>query len=1474
MNRFELAAIRTWLAGVVRGLRADPAGVPALARSCAGGSPKHRTVVGWAVVTAGSIAGLLSTGLGAVRPWRGKPPFRCQSKASCRIDCPPTRILLLAAVLLGVVAPRFAHGAEGEGPAKEHVESVSLPIDRESGAMHEGAPSPPSDARPRGLGDALYMHVGIDLPALDAATIRTMRLQHGPDWLGPHRTLPESAAAELPGTWGLTSAGEPIWRVTIRSPQAAAVAIRFETFDVDGEVWVYTHDGEAFAGPYSGRGPRGNSAFWSDPLPADTVTVEYFPRRRGIGETMPPFRIPEISHHARLEPRKSVASPLVPRRSETPGDSERSSLSPYKDATCSAEFLRRGGHDQERLVDAVAMMLSRRETGSYQCTAFVLRNLREGDGTTLPSYYDAVFTSGNCIRNQREAVDATFYWKYRTSTCDGPPPSLGSLEVTRGARLWDRKWTESAFGTVEDYALLLVPRDELPSDVYRAGWTTADVVRGEDVYTLGHPWGEPLRLAVGDVDDPDEGSWLFYSPSFGVGADYGRSGPGTSGSPVFGRLAEDGRLLGILRGTSESLFQSREWVVHKFGSVRGDFRHLRHVGPSTQRVSYRMGSDTHWFTFYESNFLQGWVLNNKRVVESGDTFAQGGASFVVERQDGRWNVRLVDVHGNTRKGATGISVGSAAQGSIDTPRDVDWFRFEATEPTTVEVYTTGAADTVGAVHGGTEREDDNSGEGTNFWMQVSVPAGVHYVMVSGSDPEGLAQGEYTLHVRYADVHGNSRSAATAVALGSSTGGLIGTAGDVDWFRFETTGPRTVEVYTTGGMDTVGAVNGAEDDNGGESSNFSIRTTVSGGTHYVRVAGAGSATGSYSLHVRSLFSENALGMEFACVGAGDFVMGSPEGEAGRWIGEVQRAVRISQAFWMGKHEVTQGQWEAVMGSNPSYFKGCGARCPVESVSWEDAEEFIRRLNERETGTGNRYRLPTEAEWEYAARAGTTAATPEGDLRILGKLNAPVLDGQAWYGGNSGVSYPGAWGCSQWEERQYEAERCGTHPVGMKRANGWGLHDMLGNVSEWTADWYGWYPTDSETDPQGPGTGSKRVYRGGDFNSYASYVRVATRGVETPDARHSYRGFRVVRSDALECAQPYPLTLGGGRWTDDHADTQGFATAVRFGSSTSGTIYPGDEDWFRVETGSSAPAAVEVYTTGETDTIGWLYANGTHAIGDVAEDDNGGDGRNFLIRAEVSPDTPNINVRVRGSAPNADGRYRLHVRPAAGSAISGPLGMEFAWVPPGRFVMGSPEGEAGRHARERQHEVRISRGYWMGRYEVTRGQWEAVMGAHPREGTECGPDCPANSVSWEEVQEFIGRLNEREAGSGYWYRLPTEAEWEYAARAGTAGARYGPLGEIAWYDANSQEKLHRVGLKRANAWGLHDMLGNVMEWVGDWYGEYASGAAADPQGPRTGSSRVIRGGSWAFPAEGARSAFRASWRPDDTLFLFGFRLVRTE
>ena len=253
--------------------------------------------------------------------------------------------------------------------------------------------------------------------------------------------------------------------------------------------------------------------------------------------------------------------------------------------------------------------------------------------------------------------------------------------------------------------------------------------------------------------------------------------------------------------------------------------------------------------------------------------------------------------------------------------------------------------------------------------------------------------------------------------------------------------------------------------------------------------------------------NSLGMEFVWVPAGEFRMGSTSSLAEDVEKPVTR-VRISRGFWLGKYEVTQGQWEGVMGKNPSHFSNCGRDCPVEQVSWEDAQGFIRKLNEREGG--GTYRLPTEAEWEYAVRGGTETDTPAGDLRTLGKRNAPLLDGIAWYGGNSGVNYEGGYDCSDWEEKQYRSEGCGPHPVGGKAPNELGLYDMLGNVWEWVGGWYGEYSGGMVTDPVGPGSGSDRVFRGGGWGNFARNCRSANRNGSSPGHRIGDLGFRLLRT----------------------------------------------------------------------------------------------------------------------------------------------------------------------------------------------------------------------------------------------------------------------------------------------------------------------------------------------------------------------------
>ena len=229
------------------------------------------------------------------------------------------------------------------------------------------------------------------------------------------------------------------------------------------------------------------------------------------------------------------------------------------------------------------------------------------------------------------------------------------------------------------------------------------------------------------------------------------------------------------------------------------------------------------------------------------------------------------------------------------------------------------------------------------------------------------------------------------------------------------------------------------------------------------------------------------MEFVLIEAGTFTMGSPPTEPGRDADEGPvHEVTISQRFYLGKYEVTQGEWHAVMGSNPSLHSNCGRTCPVERVSWEDAQAFIVALNRREGVTV--YRLPTEAEWEYAARAGTQTAYHFGTA-------ASELALYAWYG----------------ELRLFGSIR----PVGQKRPNAWGLYDMHGNVWEWVADWYGAYPQGSVTDPRGPATGASRVFRGGSWDFNARECRAANRRVETRATRY-YRGrssdlgFRLART----------------------------------------------------------------------------------------------------------------------------------------------------------------------------------------------------------------------------------------------------------------------------------------------------------------------------------------------------------------------------
>ena len=262
-----------------------------------------------------------------------------------------------------------------------------------------------------------------------------------------------------------------------------------------------------------------------------------------------------------------------------------------------------------------------------------------------------------------------------------------------------------------------------------------------------------------------------------------------------------------------------------------------------------------------------------------------------------------------------------------------------------------------------------------------------------------------------------------------------------------------------------------------------------------------------------FTLGAVTQHLRWIPPGRFLMGSPEGEPGRYNDEgPQHAVFITRGFWLADTPCTQALWETVMNDNPSRFKS--PRRPVEQVSWDQVQTFLQTINAKIPGLD--LCLPNEAQWEHACRARTDTALYSGGIEILGQYNAPALDPIAWYGGNSGVGYDLEEGSdsSSWPQMQYPNPKSGTREVGKKQPNPWGLHDMLGNVWEWCADGMRTYSADMVIDdPLGPvETGAGRVLRGGSWDDYARSCRSASRYYDRPDGQSIYAGFRCARVQA--------------------------------------------------------------------------------------------------------------------------------------------------------------------------------------------------------------------------------------------------------------------------------------------------------------------------------------------------------------------------
>lgn len=473
----------------------------------------------------------------------------------------------------------------------------------------------------------------------------------------------------------------------------------------------------------------------------------------------------------------------------------------------------------------------------------------------------------------------------------------------------------------------------------------------------------------------------------------------------------------------------------------------------------------------------------------------------------------------------------------------------------------------------------------------------------------------------------------------------------------------------------------------------------------------------------------------------------------------------EGFWLGKQEVSQDLWFAVMGERPSAFVGeKGDGRPVENISWDDSATFLEKLC-KSTGTTG-FRLPSESEWEYACRAGSKTDYSWGADASPKKMRVA-------------------------ESFVDEDHRPG--PAGGYPANAWGFLDMHGNVAEWCADRF-----------SGKGEEDVRMLKGGSWRQSMTEAAVKARTRCLSYNANATCGMRLCYSAVRPKAVFKPAETVPGQDSDGTAKH---------------TVMTQQVETVHKQTVAS------------------------------------------LKPQQLKPGTLN----------------RITI--AAG------VDLELLWCPPGAFMMGSPPTEEERIlAVEDQHEVVLTKGFWMSKYEVTKGMWQVVM-ADDSLGFFGKEKEPKANVSWLDAMQFVERLNQRLQGVRV--RLPTEAEWEYACRAGTStvfafgdtldggkaccngNVPYGTLIKGETWTLGPPEVGHYATC--ANRWGLNDMHGSLFEWCSDWYAASTREfSKTDPAGPKKGDGRVIRGGCWRFAARQCRSAFRTQMDPEKRLDYIGFRI----
>ncbi len=479
------------------------------------------------------------------------------------------------------------------------------------------------------------------------------------------------------------------------------------------------------------------------------------------------------------------------------------------------------------------------------------------------------------------------------------------------------------------------------------------------------------------------------------------------------------------------------------------------------------------------------------------------------------------------------------------------------------------------------------------------------------------------------------------------------------------------------------------------------------------------------------------------------------------------------FAIGQTEVTQALWEAVMGSNPSYFNGDsrpgGPGNPVEEVSWDDCQEFIAKLNEM---TGRTFRLPSEAEWEFAARGGNYSH----GYKYAGSDDK---DEVAWHNQNSGHK---------------------THPVAELLPNELGLYDMSGNVEEYCLDGWGnnYFCTNPLTNPIMPTTDGEHVACGGSWNYTGSLVSNVPASSAWPA-----RGLRLAMGEPV---YDTPLSLSK------------YETEIKDGLFDVVTI-AGGSGLYQVNCDNN-----EALTVSHKDTT---------------------------IRLDAI-EVGTANVTVCDLTTGEKATVAVTLNPSEFVLEKFTVGdQKFAMikVDGGTFLMGAtPEQEPEATDDERPvHEVTLS-SFYIGQTEVTVGLWKAVMGYCPIPSYlpehDHDPRMPARLVSWDDCQEFIAKLNEM---TGRTFRMPTEAEWEFAARGGNYSHGYKYAGSDNLDDVAIYEPQSTLFVRTSfpNELGLYEMSGSMWEWCQDWFGPYGSEPLVNPVGPESGTYRVIRGGCYLWP-----------------------------